>query len=607
MAKRSHDAPHRSTTAFAAAIALTVLVLAPVPGQAADDPCNDPSTYTPTWAVQGEGATSPLEGQTVDEVRGVVTMDAQRDTGGPSPPEGFLVEAHEPDCDPATSDGLFVYTGSVPVDVEPGQLVALEGGNVVEFDAWGTWPNTLTELSCRDGCTVTTLDANHTVPEPTAYAAPTDPDAAQAYKEAREAMQVRVDQAHAAGPTNTYEELVLAPTGDPFRPLATNGPHGDLVRLDGNALTACSSPGLEAARTLDAFGGDGQTIRGPLTVGYGGYRVLQADDAGCPTPETGSAPYAPANDPIPEAEGLTVATLNAYNFFDAVDDPLKEEPVATGDAYERSIEKLAQTVCSPDVLDEPAVLALQEVENRRVLTDLAAEALDKCTTSYVPLTHEAPDDRSIQQGLLVDPARATPIAVQPRQGCSETDRGVDYERGPATRHCQGSDTYYLHNRPPLEVALATDDGPVRVLVTHFKSQLPSLYCWSENCENWRTDQAEHVAQIVNQAPVPALVVGDLNAQPGSPSLSTLTDEADMANLWSQAGQAPEPTARYSYVHEGISQAIDHVLVGPAIDPGQATLTPRHANADWPPTYEQDPGTYLGASDHDPLLAHVQLG
>ncbi len=67
-------------------------------------------------AIQGPGHLSPLNGQNVSNVAGIVTVVRNN---------GFYIQSEVPDADTDTSDGLFVFTNSAPA-VVAGQLVAGE-------------------------------------------------------------------------------------------------------------------------------------------------------------------------------------------------------------------------------------------------------------------------------------------------------------------------------------------------------------------------------------------------------------------------------------------------------------------------------------------------
>lgn len=59
--------------------------------------------------IQGDTRISPYAGQQVTDVAGIVTGIR---TYGSS--RGFWIQDPTPDADPATSEGVFVYTGSTP-------------------------------------------------------------------------------------------------------------------------------------------------------------------------------------------------------------------------------------------------------------------------------------------------------------------------------------------------------------------------------------------------------------------------------------------------------------------------------------------------------------
>jgi uncharacterized protein len=76
--------------------------------------------------IQGASHVSPLVGQTVSNVPGIVTAIRTN---------GFYMEDPLPDSDPATSEGIFVFTSTAPT-VAVGDAVRV-GGVVAEFRAGG--------------------------------------------------------------------------------------------------------------------------------------------------------------------------------------------------------------------------------------------------------------------------------------------------------------------------------------------------------------------------------------------------------------------------------------------------------------------------------------
>ena len=58
--------------------------------------------------------------------------------------------------------------------------------------------------------------------------------------------------------------------------------------------------------------------------------------------------------------------------------------------------------------------------------------------------------------------------------------------------------------------------------------------------------------------------------------------------------------RYTYLYDGNSQALDHMLVSPALYDLFAAVDVLHFNASYPDGLGDDASTPLRASDHDPL-------
>lgn len=77
--------------------------------------------------IQGAAHLSPLAGKLVGNVTGVVTAKSSN---------GFWFQDTEPDSDPATSEGLFVFTSSAPT-VAVGDAVTVQG-TVAEFRPGGS-------------------------------------------------------------------------------------------------------------------------------------------------------------------------------------------------------------------------------------------------------------------------------------------------------------------------------------------------------------------------------------------------------------------------------------------------------------------------------------
>src|ERR671934_2298728 len=88
----------------------------------------------PIHDIQGASHISPKNGQNVSNVNGIVT--AKRTNG-------FYMQDPSPDADPATSEGIFVFTSSAPSSVNVGDAVTVNG-HVSEFRPGGSSSANLT-------------------------------------------------------------------------------------------------------------------------------------------------------------------------------------------------------------------------------------------------------------------------------------------------------------------------------------------------------------------------------------------------------------------------------------------------------------------------------
>jgi predicted extracellular nuclease len=90
--------------------------------------CSGASGQATIGDIQGSGASSPLRDQQVS-ITGIVSGDFQNaDDDQSNNLGGFFMQDEEPDTNPRTSDGIFVFDGPSPrVDVQPGDKVRVDG------------------------------------------------------------------------------------------------------------------------------------------------------------------------------------------------------------------------------------------------------------------------------------------------------------------------------------------------------------------------------------------------------------------------------------------------------------------------------------------------
>ncbi|MFQ5459544.1 MAG: hypothetical protein ACE5EL_02000, partial [Anaerolineae bacterium] len=322
--------PSRSTLAAA------VLVTAALP----PSPWTESGPgITPICAIQGTGATSPLEGMTV-------TIEASVTAVFAADLEGFFVQQFGCDGEPATSDGLFVY--------DPGGLAGAEAGDVIRAAGVVKEYRGLTELQLAEAEAVDRLP----IFLPVDLDPPADPAAAQVYLEAREGMLVAMDPARVVGATNSFGEAYVTPLTSRIERFYRDTADGRKIGLE--------TPGWWLALN------HGDVVRGaggPLDWRFGSFMVALASTNDVTVEAAAHEPQALA--PAP-AGALRVATYNLENLFDDVNEPGKSDPVASPAEYRAALGRRARSIAS--ALGGVDILAVQEVENLGVLEDLAAEA-----------------------------------------------------------------------------------------------------------------------------------------------------------------------------------------------------------------------------------------
>ena len=352
---------------------------------------------------------------------------------------------------------------------------------------------------------------------------------------------------------------------------------------DGSAETHLDGSTLPyVVKTGDQVGG----LLGPLAFTYDNYKIQPIIT---PTLVTAEAPLsAPLSAPLPALEPagpdeLSIATFNAENFFDMVLPHPADPPRPTPDAYRMKLSRVADIVVA---MGAPTIVGFQEVENVGVLEDLAAtDAL--AGFGYVPVLIEGLDSRGIDVGYLVRGDRAT------LEG---------FSAHPAPEG--------LTSRPPLlitaTVHLASGDRTVYVLNNHFTSMSGG----ERATEAQRAAQAAWNVTLVQQVagfPVAehpeagVVVLGDLNSFYRSPPIDTLR-EGGLRHVYGLV----EPDIPYTYVYQGESETLDHILVTPSLYGRLARVEALHVNADFPLAMPDDAAA-LKTSDHDPLVAVFAFG
>ena len=396
-----------------------------------DDVCALP--FTPIPDIQGSGSSAAITGNVTTQ--GVVVGDFEGSTGL----QGFYLQDATGDGNTATSDGIFVFTGSANL-VSAGQLVRVTGFARERFDQ--------TALNGADSNS-SPVPAANVVNCGSGAVAPTDvtmPFAAADYPERFEGMLVRFPQPLVISEYFNYDrfgELVLALPLDgesrPFTGTAIDEPGAPAnARTLANSLrriTLDDGLGIQNPSFVRHPNGDPFSLtnrfRGGDTV-QNAVGVLGFDFSLYRIQPTGPATYTAVNPrPAgPDAVGGTVrvAAMNTLNFFLTLDYP-------SGDPLDNKCGPARNVECRGADADQPDEFTRQRTKLLAALAGLDADVLGlnelENTTGVDPLddpngivpglnsllgpgTYAAIDTGvigidAIKVGLIYKPAKVTPI------------------------------------------------------------------------------------------------------------------------------------------------------------------------------------------------------
>jgi exonuclease III len=315
---------------------------------------------------------------------------------------------------------------------------------------------------------------------------------------------------------------------------------------------------------------------GPLAFTYGRYAIITQQ--GDPWQEVTAVapPTTPPSWPSPMDNMFTVATYNTYNFNGGTT-------------------KMTKVVSTVLEMGAPTFVALQEIEVTSVMTDLLNNLAAEGYAYDYAYSHPDVGGRGVALIWRTDQVENVTWSTE-YQGCSAVGSGSStaYDT-----YCDGTGLLPLFSRRPVVVTatVATADLEVVVIANHFKSKRGG----DPADDQRRLEQAQFVAGLVDGfvTEVPdIMVLGDLNDFEDSPPLEALYASETLTNTW-YAYNGP----RYSYIYEGVSQILDHILISTSLWEYLDDIAPMHYNADFPfNPYSSDPTVIWRSSDHDPVVA-----
>jgi len=570
--------------------------------------------------IQGAGHVSPLVGQCVSRVDGLVTAILGSRTG-----QAFWIQNQVPgDPDPRTSEGLLVTALDGLVKVDVGDLVRLEGR--VEERSWGLeLPVTrlvasgLEAIDRKDSSDlpepVLIGEAGIMIPQPEVASSRLESfDPAQYAAdtfESMEGMLVRVEEPVVVGPTSRHGDIVVL--ADSGRSAALRTEHGGIRLLEENTnpqritiddRLVADPPNLRVGDTLAG------PVEGVLHYSFGSYKILNTEPLPGARSEARDRERASLTG---DASHLTVASFNLENLWVG--------------SEEKKVERLAAIVA--ENLGAPDIVAVQEVQDdtgpeddgtvtaARTL-EMLVEAIEGAGGPRYETRSIDPEDNAdggqpganIRNAFLFNPAR---VKFVDREDCADDSAaGVT---GDLSLTCSpglvapGNPAFKRNqegrggSRKPLVGEFRFADNPVFLINLHLRSKggddpifgrrQPRI----EGSSGRRTEQARMVAgfveEVVKSDPAARVVVlGDLNDFEDSDSLGVL----EAVGLEDLVKRLPLES-RYSYIYLGNSQVLDHVLVTESLTDG-VEIDMVHVNAEYPAADR--------ASDHDPVIVRLSF-
>ncbi|TXS45500.1 endonuclease/exonuclease/phosphatase [Streptomyces sp. uw30] len=536
--------------------------------------------------VQGSTRISPYAGKQVTDVAGIVTGVR---TYGSS--RGFWIQDATPDDNPATSEGVFVFTSSAP-KVAVGDSV-LVSGTVSEYVPGGasSGNQSLTEITKP---TVTVVSSGNAVPAakvidaksvPAAYSPQGDTVAggsvngltlqpakyALDYYESLEGENVQVADTRVVGATDPYTELWVTVKPWEHRNRRGGTVYGtyDSQNTGRLQIQSLGKPAdFPVANVGDVLKG---ATAGPLDYNqFGGY-TLVAGQIG-----TLSSAGLEREATRKQSRGeLAVATYNVEN-LDPSDATFAEHASA-----------IVNNLKSPDVV------SLEEIQDNNGATNdgtVAADAtMTKLTEAIVAAGGPKYDWRSIdpvnnadggepggniRQVFLFNPERVS--FTDRAGGDATTAAGVTSVRGKAALtvspgRIDPANAAFTNSRKPLVGEFVFRGKTVFVIANHLNSKggdqgLTAQYQPpTRSSEVQRHAQATAIHSFVKdildaQKSADVIALGDINDFEFSDTVGILEGDGE---LWSAIKSLPK-SERYSYVYQGNAQTLDQILVSPSI-------------------------------------------
>ncbi|PZO12370.1 MAG: multifunctional hydrolase/phosphatase/nucleotidase [Leptolyngbya foveolarum] len=590
-------------------------------------PINGPE-LTSIYAIQGAGQVSALVDMAV-VTSGIVTAV---DTNG------FYLQDAVGDGNLATSDALFVFTSDVP-SVTVGDELQV-AGMVSEFTPGGASTGNLSTTQISGNPVITTLSTGNALPVATIIgsggrvppAENIDDDAFGAFEpatdgidffESLEAMRVTAEDLLVVNGTNRFGEIfAVANQGANASGLSDRqtlnispddlNPERIQINQDTGVLPGFSLPTVDVGALLG-------NVTGVVSYGFGNFEILPTEAFTVVADST----LTPETTALTNGDDqLTIASYNVLNLD--INDGDGDTDVADG-----RFEAIAQQIINN--LGTPDIVGLQEIQDNSgsaddgtIAADATLQALVEAIAQAGGPTYQFIDNTfignntsggqpggNIRTAFLYNPERVTSVGEAKTIGDQIAGSPFEGARLPlvATFAFNGENVTVVNNHFSSKGGSAPILGTSQDFVA--RQEDPSV----NGSLDERREQAQAVNNFVdgvltNDADANVVVLGDLNEFEFVSPLQILegTTVSTSGGQAIETGGSPVLTnlinnipedERYSFIFQGNSQELDHILVSDALA-ARADIDIVHVNT------ERAEIPQL-ASDHDPVLTRLNLG
>jgi len=569
--------------------------------------------------IQGAAHLSPHRGEPV-QTTGVVTAVRSN---------GFYLQDPTSDSDEATSEGILVFTSSAPT-VLAGDAASVKGF-VAEFRPGGpdTANLTTTELitpqvavsSSGNPLPVATVigtggrvppseviedDATGDVETSGVFDPTTD---GIDFYESLEGMRVQVNDAIAVGPRNDFGEIPVI--GDGGANASVRTPRGGIIIRpnDFNPERVILDDTLLPTPSVHVADGFTTSVVGVLDYSFGNFKLNVTSAL---TPVEGGL-QREVTAPLGKKE-IAVATFNVEN-LDPGDPPSQFAGLA---------EIIVQNLRAPDII---SVEEIQDnngpvddsVTDASVTWNMLVAAIQAAGgPDYEYRQIDPVDDAdggqpggNIRVGFLFRPDRGVKFIDRPGGDATTPTEVIDHPSGPRLSLSPG-------RVDPNNPAWSVPEGVRKPLAGEFKARGQKLFVianhWKSKggddplfgrfqppqrvTEEQRNAEAQVVKDFVDEIlaidkRANVIVLGDLNDFEFSDTLTILEGGGDMHTLMETLPR----NERYSYVFEGNSQTLDHIVVSSNVFRRFPFVYDSvHVNAEFADQI----------SDHDPQVVRLNL-